>query len=214
MIYEIRGKQVILDSDVAYLYDYETKRINEAVRRNIKRFPESFCFQLTKEEYDFLECHQNISSRSQFVTLDSEENLRSQIATANNSMKRFLPYVFTEQGIAMLSGLLKNDVAIEVSINIMNAFVEMRKFILNNTVVFEKLAQHDLKLSDLDINKFNKQYPKLNIKYSENYHDRFIIIDNKTLYHCGASLKDLGKSAFAINKMEDKTLIDNLLNKI
>ena len=112
LIYTIRGKQVMLDSDVAMLYNYNTKRINETVRRNKERFPDNFCFKLTEEEI---------------------ENLRSQIATSslkneNYGGRRYLPYVFTEQGIAMLSGLLKNEIAIKVSINIMNAFVEMRKF--------------------------------------------------------------------------------------
>ena len=106
LIYTIRGKHIMLDSDVARLYHYETKRINETVKRNIKRFPKSFCFQLEDNEL---------------------ENLRSQIATSslkdnNYGGKRYLPYVFTEQGVAMLSGLLKNDIAIQVSINIINAY--------------------------------------------------------------------------------------------
>lgn len=109
LIYKIRGKQVMLDSNVAMLYHYSTKRINETVRRNKERFPDEFCFQLTDME---------------------TENLRSQFATSSLEKekyggRRYLPYVFTEQGIAMLSGLLRNEVAIQVSINIMNAFVEM-----------------------------------------------------------------------------------------
>ena len=108
LIYTIRGKQVMLDSDVARLYHYETRRINETVKRNIERFPIEFCFQLTSQEY---------------------EVLKSQIATSNiRGGKQKLPYVFTEKGIIMLSGLLKNEVAIEVSIKIVEAFVEMRKF--------------------------------------------------------------------------------------
>ena len=278
LIYTIRGKQVMLDSDVAMLYHYPTKRINEAVRRNIERFPENFCFKLTEIE---------------------AENLRSQIATSslekeNYGGRRYLPYVFTEQGIAMLSGLLKNDIAIQVSINIMNAFVEMRRFIATNGQVFERLTsieyrvleqnkmltEHEKKfekvfdelqkkekiefkqsiffdgqiydaysliidiikkakqkiliidnyiddsilkmlskknkdvegviltsqnsnLNKLDINKFNKQYPILKVAYTNKFHDRFIIIDNKELYHVGASLKDLGKKCFAISKIED-----------
>ena len=113
LIYTIRGKQVMLDSDVAMLYHYETRKINQTVKRNIARFPERFCFQLNHEE---------------------AENLRSQIVTSslekeNYGGRRYLPYVFTEQGIAMLSGLLRNEIAIKVSINIMDAFVEMRKFL-------------------------------------------------------------------------------------
>ena len=102
MIYIVRGKQVMLDSDLALLYQVETKRLNERVKRNSARFPESFCFQLTKEEYD---------------------SLRSQIATSSEDEyggRRYLPYVFTESGIAMLSAILRSDVAIDVSIRIMN----------------------------------------------------------------------------------------------
>lgn len=279
LIYNIRGKQVMLDSDVAILYHYPTKRINETVNRNKKRFPEDFCFQLT--ELDI-------------------KNMRSQIATASKNFenkfrnKKHLPYAFTEQGIAMLSGLLKNDIAIQVSINIMNAFVEMRKFILLNGEVFqeintikEKLLEYDKKfdvvfnklqnnkekefkqkiffdgqiydaysliidiikkaknkiliidnyiddsilkmlskknknvevviltsqncnITKLDIQKFNKQYSNLKLAYTNKFHDRFIVIDNKELYHCGASLKDLGKKCFAINKMEDIKFIENV----
>ena len=275
LIYNIRGKQVMIDSDVAILYHYPTKRINETVNRNKKRFPEDFCFQLT--ELDI-------------------ENMRSQIATASKNFenkfrnKKHLPYAFTEQGIAMLSGLLKNDIAIQVSINIMNAFVEMRKFILLNGEVFqeintikEKLLEYDKKFDELqnnkekefkqkiffdgqiydaysliidiikkaknkiliidnyiddsilkmlskknknvevviltsqncnitklDIQKFNKQYSNLKLAYTNKFHDRFIVIDNKELYHCGASLKDLGKKCFAISRMEDMEYIDKI----
>ena len=106
----------MLDSDVAMLYHYPTKRINEAVNRNKQRFSESFCFQLTEEETEKIKVHVII------------ENLKNENSKYRG--KKYLPYVFTEQGIAMLSGLLKNDIAIQVSINIMNAFVEMRKFLV------------------------------------------------------------------------------------
>ena len=273
LIYTIRGKQVMLDSDVAMLYHYETKYINLAVKRNKERFPESFCFQLTKEEFD----------------------------NKNKVTRKYLPYVFTEQGIAMLSGLLKNDIAIQVSINIMNAFVEMRKFIASNGQVFQRLTNVEYKLleqnkmltdhekkfeevfdelqknkkeefkqkiffdgqiydaysliidiikrakikiliidnyiddsilkmlqkknkdvevviltsnncnlSKLDIQKFNKQYPILKVAYTNKFHDRFIVIDNKELYHCGASLKDLGKKCFAISKIEDMEYVEKM----
>ncbi len=126
LIYTIRGKQVMLDSDVARLYHYETRRINETVKRNIERFPMEFCFQLTSKEY---------------------EHLKSQIATSNaRGGKQKLPYVFTEKGILMLSGLLKNEVAIEVSIKIVEAFVEMRKFISSNGQLFERLTNVEYKL--------------------------------------------------------------------
>ncbi len=277
LIYTVRGKQVMLDSDVAMLYHYDTKRINETARRNQERFPENFCFQLTEEETHSL--------RSQFVILN--KNGRGQ-------HRKYMPYVFTEQGIAMLSGLLKNEIAVQVSINIMNAFVDMRKFMLLNGQVFERLTKIEYKLFEqnqkllshdekfnlvfnelqkqnaedfkqkiffdgqiydaysliidiiktaqnkiliidnyiddsilkmlskknkevevviltssnsnirkIDIQKFNSQYPSLKLSYTNKFHDRFIVIDNKDLYHIGASLKDLGKKCFAISKIED-----------
>jgi len=282
LIYTVRGKQVMLDSDVAKLYNYETKFINLAVKRNQKRFPKEFCFQLRQKEF---------------------ESLRLQIATANlqtyieiNTFRRTIPYVFTEQGIAMLSGLLKNDIAIKVSINIMNAFVEMRKFIMSNAPILERLTSVEYKLLEhgkkfdevfnelqkeesfkqkiffegqiydaysliidiikkakskiviidnyiddsilkmltkknknvqvvlltsdksnilkLDIQKFNKEYPVLKIVKTNKFHDRFIIIDNEELYHCGASIKDLGEKCFAISKIEDNVFINNILQAV
>ncbi len=274
LIYTIREKQVMLDSDVAMLYHYETKRVNEAVKRNIERFPAEFCFQLTSAEY---------------------EVLKTQFATSNiRGGKHKLPYVFTEKGIIMLSGLLKNSVAIEVSIRIVEAFVEMRKFISTNGQVFErltnveyKLLEHDKKfdevfnqlqheenikqkiffegqiydaysliidiikkanhkiliidnyidesvlkmltkknkmveviiitsnkstIENIDIQKFNKEYPILKIAKTNKFHDRFIIIDNKEMYHLGASIKDLGKKCFGINKIEDMEIIKKFLD--
>ena len=277
LIYTIRGKQVMLDSDVAMLYQYTTKNINKAMKRNLDRFPEDFCFELTEREMS---------------------NLRFQNGTSNLEKKyggrRYLPYVYTEQGISMLAGILKNEIAVQVSINIMRAFVEMRKLILSNGQVFERLTNVEYKLLEqgktlteheekfekvfdelqknerkefkqkiffngqiydaysliidiikraknkiliidnyiddsilemiqkkskdvevviltiqnnsltkLDVQKFNKQYPILKIAYTNKFHDRFIVIDNKELYHCGASLKDLGKKCFAISKIED-----------
>ena len=278
LIYTIRGKQVMLDSDVAMLYHYPTKRINETVSRNNQRFPENFCFQLSEEEYN--------SIRSQFATLD-ENNKRGK-------HRKYLPYVFTEQGIAMLSGLLKNDIAIQVSINIMNAFVEMRKFLATNGQIFERLTNVEYKLLDhdkkfdhifnqlqqeqnikqkiffegqiydaysliidiirkamkkiliidnyiddsilkmltkknknvevviltsnksniqqIDIQKFNKEYPTLKIAKTNKFHDRFIIIDDKEMYHLGASIKDMGKKCFGINKIEDIEIIERIIN--
>ena len=138
LIYSIRGKYVMLDSDVAMLYHYQTKRINETVSRNKERFPENFCFQLTEDEA------KNLKSQAILSNLNHEKNW-SQIATSyknKNSKyrgKKYLPYVFTEQGIAMLSALLKSDIAIQVSINIMNAFVEMRKFLKINLFYLKKI---------------------------------------------------------------------------
>jgi len=281
LIYTIRGKQVMLDSDVARLYHYETKKINQTVKRNIERFPEKFCFQLTEEEVE--------NNWSQIVTSSIKDKHRG---------KSYLPYAFTEQGIAMLSGLLRNNIAVQVSINIMDAFVEMRKFLLANGQVFQKLAnvehkllEHDDKINlifnelqkskaekfkqnvffkgqiwdsyeliidiiktaqskiliidnyidytilkmlqkknknvevviltsqnctitKLDIKKFNEQYPTLKIATTNKFHDRFIIIDNKDLYHCGASLKDLGKKCFAISKIDDDDILKKLNENI
>jgi len=123
LIYTIRGKQVMLDSDVANLYHYETKFINLTVKRNIERFPDSFCFQLTEQEMESL--------RLQFATLNKK---------GRGQHRKYLPYAFTEQGIAMLSGLLRNDIAVQVSINIMNAFVKMRHFLKDNGQLFERVT--------------------------------------------------------------------------
>ena len=293
LIYTIRGKQVMLDSDVATLYHYQTKRINETVSRNKERFPENFCFQLTEMETEKLKMQSTILNLYQ-------ENNWSQIATSSKNEnskhrgKKYVPYVFTEQGIAMLSGLLKNDIAVQVSINIMNAFVEMRKFLMINGQVFErltnmeyKLLEHDKKFDEvfnqlqlednikqriffdgqiwdsyslivdiikkankkiliidnyiddsilkmltkkksntevviltsdksnieiLDIKKFNKEYPILKVAKTNKFHDRFIVIDNKEMYHLGASIKDLGKKCFAINKIEDIEIIEKIIN--
>jgi len=127
-IYTIRGLQVMLDSDLANLYDVESKRLNEQVKRNIERFPEKFRFQLTEDEY------QNL--RSQFAT----SSLVSQNVTPQkHGGRRYLPYVFTEQGVSMLSAVLKSKTAIEVSIKIMDSFVSMRKFISFNNNLFQRL---------------------------------------------------------------------------
>lgn len=293
LIYTIRGKQVMLDSDVAMLYHYQTKRINEAVKRNKERFQENFCFQLTTEEI------KNIKMPNVVLNLKNENNW-SQFATSSKSEnikhrgKKYLPYVFTEQGIVMLSGLLKNDIAVQVSINIMNTFVEMRKFLIQNWQIFErltnieyKLLEHDKKFNEvfnqlqveenikqkiffegqiydaysliidiikktnkkiliidnyiddsvlkmltkknnnvevviltsdksniqqIDIQKFNKEYPILKVAKTNKFHDRFIIIDNEEMYHLGASIKDLGKKCFGINKIEDVEIMEKILN--
>lgn len=279
MIYTIRGKQVMLDSNLASLYQVTTKRLNEQVSRNKNRFPAEFMFRLTKEEY---------------------ENLRSQFATSSEDYahggRRYMPYAFTEQGIAMLSAVLKSDIAVEVSIRIMNSFVEMRKFLFSNQQLFSRLDRVELKqletdkkleevfnyiasnteikqkiffdgqiydafsfIADLigkaqsklilidnyvdlntlnmlckknsgvdvliatagkgslttkDINKFNAQYPRLSVKSTTDFHDRFLIIDDKEGYFIGASIKDAGKKSFAITKIEDGNLIQDLINKV
>ena len=135
LIYTIREKQVILDSDVAMLYHCETRIINQAVKRNIERFPEKFCFKLTAQEY---------------INLKSQNVISSLTKVNSYGGRRKTPIIFTEQGIAMLSGLLKNEIAIQVSINIMDAFVEMRKFISSNGQVFERLTNIEYKLLEHD----------------------------------------------------------------
>ena len=272
MIYEIRGKQVMLDSDLARLYQCSngTKTINQAVKRHLKRFPERFMFQLSNDEV---------------------QNLWSQVGTANiNKKSRALPYVFTEQGVAMLATILRTNIAEEVSIAIMDAFVLIRRYIstnlleqkyINNQVIKNtediKLLQESFKEFDkkrdlndmffegqfydaysllidilntatkniiiidnyidkkiLDVcskvkvniiiytkqidketlEKYNKQYSNIKVKISNKYHDRFIIIDHKTLYHSGASFKDLGKKCFCISKIENDNILKELLKTI
>lgn len=125
LIHTIRGKQVILDSDLAMLYQVETKKFNQAIKRNLNRFPEQFRFQLTKQEY---------------------EDLRSQIVTSNGrGGRRYLPYVFTESGIAMLSAVLNSEIAISISIKIMDEFVRMRHIMTSNALMFERLNAIELR---------------------------------------------------------------------
>lgn len=137
MIHIIRGQQVMLDSDLALLYQVETKRLNERVKRNSARFPENFCFQLTKDEY---------------------EHLRSQIASSRDEYggRRYLPYVFTEGGIAMLSAVLHSQTAVNVSVCIINAFVEMRHFLANNAALFERIGILELKQHELQKETYEK----------------------------------------------------------
>lgn len=267
-IYTFRGVQIMFDDDLAKIYEIETKRLNEQVKRNIDRFPPEFCFQLSEVDV---------------------ENLKSQIATSRWGGRRKLPYVFTEQGVAMLSAVLKSKMAVKVSIQIINAFIAMRKFLFANAQVFQRIESLEVKqihmdqkldkvlsafesktiqpkqgifyngqifdawqfVSDLvrsakqhiilidnyvddsvltlfakknknvaitiftkninkqleqDVSKFNNQYPVLRLKALSISHDRFLIIDNKELYHFGASLKDLGKKWFAFSKMEFETM--------
>lgn len=122
LIYEIRGYKVMLDSDLAFLYEVPTKRLNEAVKRNITRFPQNFMFQLTQEE---------------------TEILRSQIATSNKARggRRTLPYVFTEQGVAMLSSVLNSERAIQINIQIMNTFVQMRQWAIENKDLANRISE-------------------------------------------------------------------------
>ena len=290
-IFTIRGLQVMIDSHLAEMYGITTGRLNEQVKRNSERFPQAFMFQLTDAEYEGLKS-QNA------VFIESDTVLRSQIATLKSKRgkhRKYLPYVFTEQGVAMLSGVLRSPTAIRVSIQIMQAFVEMRKFIIGNAALFQRLDKIELKLLEadgkfekvfralegdkiqpnkgvffdgevfdaysfvadmirkaeksiylidnyvddcvwvmlskrsegvvakiytkeinkrlqLDLEKHNAQYPEIQIYELKEAHDRFLIIDDKQLFHFGASLKDLGKKWFAFSKMDSEVV--NVLNRI
>ncbi len=267
-IYTIRGVQVMLDKDLAIFYDVKPIRLREQVKRNIKRFPSDFMFQLTEEEVDHMVSQNAIPSKQH--------------------LGGSLPFVFSEQGVANISAVITSERAIEVNIQIIRAFVAMRRFIAANTQVFQRLdmierrqiehkaetdqkfeqlfdaieereikpkqgiffdgqifdaykfvdlirtAQESIILIDnyiddsvltiltkrrknvrvilltksisnqmaLDVKKYNEQYPAIEIKEFKNSHDRFMIIDNTTVYHFGASLKDLGKKWFAFSKMD------------
>lgn len=166
MIYTIRGKQVMVDSDLAKLYQVTTGNLNKAVKRNLSRFPECFCFQLTEHEYKNLR-FQNGSSSS----------------NNNYGGRRYMPYVFTEQGIAMLSAVLKSDIAVEVSVKIMNSFVEMRRFLISNQEMFSRLDRIEIKQLETD-RKFEEVFNymaanteiKQNIFYDGQIYDAFSFI--------------------------------------
>ncbi|HSW59898.1 MAG TPA: ORF6N domain-containing protein [bacterium] len=265
-IFTIREMQVMLDRDIAGFFGVETKVLNQAVKRNPERFPLNFCFQLDKEELN--------NWKSQFVT--------------SNQIKMGLrkrPFAFSEQGVAMLSAVLKSKTAIKISIQIMEAFVYMRHYMTSNSLIFQRLdiidawrietntkigkilnvidsnqlppkqgvlfdgqtfeahkfvsdivrsAEKSIILIDnyvddtvltlfskrkqgvtlkiltknlskqiqLDMQKFNEQFPPAEIKEFNHSHDRFMIIDDRDLYHFGASLKDLGKKWFGFSKMD------------
>ena len=272
MIYEIDGKEVMLDSDLAQLYNVATKRINEAVKNNPDKFPRRFSWILSDEE---------------------KNNLWSKFSTANiSSMSRSNPRVFTEQGVYMLATILKSKTAIEVSIRIMDTFVKMRhyinynknvlprrfllledkvdentkridelfdkfnpKVITKNSIFFQNdiydsysvlleilnLSREEViiidnyigktlldelrninkkiiiissNINDILKKKYLKQYNNIRFINNESYHDRFIIIDRKRVFHCGASFKDLGKKCFAINEIENKIEREKLINDV
>ena len=284
----------MLDSDLAVLYKVETKVFNQSVKRNSERFPKEFMFQLTAEEFNSL--------RSQIVTSCINSKIPQNTGPKHpTGGRRYLPYAFTEQGVAMLSGVLKSETAVKVSIRIMNAFVSMRKFIASNAQIFQRLdsveqkqLEYQIKTDDkfekvfdaiesrdikpekgiffngqifdayklvsdilrsakksivlidnyvddsvlvllskrkkdvsatiftkeiseqlsLDLKKYNSQYPSIVIKEFKNSHDRFLIIDNKEVYHIGASLKDLGKKWFAFSKFNKEAFkLMDLLDK-
>ena len=213
MIYTIRGKQVMLDSEVAMLYHYPTKRINETVKRNKERFPENFCFLLTEEEVENL--------RSQFVT-SSLESLRSQFATlkikGRGQHRKYLPYAFTEQGIAMLSGLLRNSIAIQVSINIMNAFVEMRKFLSTNGHVFERLTNVEYQLLEhgKELSKHEKQFERVFDELQRNKKEEFNqkIFFEGQIYDAYSLIVDIIKTAKNKILIIDNYIDDSILKMI
>ncbi|MCH4083707.1 MAG: ORF6N domain-containing protein [Olsenella sp.] len=283
MIYMVRGEQVMLDSDLASLYGVETRTLNQAVTRNPNRFPERFCFRLTKDGADDL--------KSQFV-----------ISSADGwgGRRRSLPRVFTEQGVSMLSAVLRSDTAIEVSIRIMDAFVEMRRFIADNAQMLERISTIELRqleyqkctderferifdymdaheepiqrvffdgqvwdafelltslvlrakreivlvdgyvdtgtlnvlakkhsdvrvtiwthpktrLTQRDVDTFNAQYPKLEVRHTDTFHNRFLILDGTEAYLVGASLKDAWKKTFGIARIEDEKIVRSILERL
>lgn len=151
-IYEVRGERIMLDFDLAALYEVETKVFNQAVKRNLKRFPKDFMFQLTRQEWESLRIdielrvNQSNPLRSQIVTLK----------TGRGQHTKYLPYAFTEQGVAMLSGVLNSDRAISMNIAIMRAFVEIRRILIQQNdmreqlkLIKEKLGDHDVQLSQI-----------------------------------------------------------------
>jgi phage regulator Rha-like protein len=155
-IYSIRGFQVMLDSDLAELYGVETKVLNQAVKRNIDRFPSEFCFSLNNSEMRSL--------RSQIVTSNKAKiSLRSQIVIHERGGRRYVPFVFTQEGVAMLSAVLKSKTAVVISIQIIKAFIEMRKFIQSNAQVFQRLDRVELKQIETD-QKFEKVFDALESK--------------------------------------------------
>ena len=209
MIYEIRGVQVMLSSDVAKLYKVETRRINEVIKRNISRFPESFCFQLTNEEID------KLSLRSQFATLNKNSNMRGKHF-------KYLPYVLTEQGIMMLSGLLKSDIAVKVNIQIIDAFVKMRRYFANTTSNNEILINHENRILRLEktFDKLNEKKEKNKIFFEGELYDAYslfldilgktkreiIIIDNYSGKELLDLLKRIDKKIIIVSKNIDETL--------
>jgi phage regulator Rha-like protein len=197
-IYTIRGIQVMLDEDLAVLYGVETKVFNQAVKRNIERFPEKFRFQLSESEYENL--------RSQIVTSSLDDSLRSQIVTLESQRgkhRKYLPYVFTEQGVSMLSAVLRSQTAIDVSIKIIDSFVEMRKFISSNANMFGRFERIEQRLSLHDEN-FNKIFNALEDKNKKPTQGIFY---NGQIYDAYAFVNDLLKSA-----KNEVILIDNYID--
>lgn len=203
-IFCIRGVQVMIDRDLAEIYEVETRIINQAVKRNIERFPERYMFQLTKEEQQYYD-----SLRSQIVILKNHEEpsrsqiatlytLRSQIVISKKGGNRYLPFAFTEQGVSMLASVLKSETAVQTSIKIIDAFVAMRHFMQKNA----------------KLDKFNTQYPTITLNYTDTFHDRFLIIDKATAYSIGSSVKDAGKRCFAVTQINEEWMVKMILERL
>ena len=187
LIYVIRGKQVMLDSDLAILYQVETKTFNQAVKRNIERFPENFRFRLKEEEYD---------------------SLRSHIVTSieGRGGRRYLPYVFTEQGIAMLSAVLRSDIAIQVSIRIMETFVEMRKYMANTSLLYDRMNAIEERQITYQ-NETNEIFDKVFAYISDNEESLQKIFFDGQIYDAVSLLIDLVASA-----TKSLVLVDNYVD--
>ena len=203
-ILTIRGEQVMLDSDLAELYGVETKVLNQAIKRNIKRFPNAFRFQLTQIELD----EYDNSLRSQFVTSKENSTLRFQSGTSNQrGGRRYLPYVFTEQGVSMLSAVLHSDTAIEVSIRIISSFVEMRKFISTNAGIFQRLDKVEQKLIQSNEN-FNKLFNALEDKSIKPKQDIFF---EGQIYDAYSFVSDIIRTAKTSIILIDNYIDDTVL---
>ena len=195
----IRGQQVMLDRDLAELYGVETRRLNEQVRRNIERFPENFMFQLTKEETLLIASR----SKSQIATLNAKGNFRG------TNVKK-LPYAFTEQGVAMLSAVLKSDTAVQTSIMIMEAFVALRRFVQNNYQVFSEIdsikkhqLEHDIHLIESD-RRIDELFDKM---------DRYKIEDKQGIFFQGQIFDAYAKfESFIAEAEKEIILIDNYVD--
>ena len=194
-VYIIRGQQVMLDYDLAEIYGYEVKRLNEQVKRNIARFPEDFMFQLTTEEDGFL---------------------KSQIATSSWGGKRKLPYAFTEQGIYMLAAVLRGELAEQQSVFIMRAFREMRHYIKQNQ---QFVTQAEMHLVSARVSEISVQMSNMADRQKKTEQDdRLIVLDyglpTEQAYHCGASSKDAGKKLCAINVILETSMIHQVIDKL
>ncbi|MGN0750973.1 MAG: ORF6N domain-containing protein [Treponema sp.] len=190
-ILSLRGKQVMIDRDLAELYGVETKRLNEQVKRNIERFPAEFCFQLTATE------------KAELVANCDHFNPLKHSTTE--------PYAFTEHGVTMLAAVLKSEIVLidgYVDLSVLERLAKKKNGV--NVTIY---TDPKTKLTSQDVQKFNAQYPTMTVKHTTKMHDRFLIIDNAVLYHVGASLKDLGKKCFAFEIL-DSSLISAIFQNL